>query len=161
MKLVESTWHKLYTVGIRVFLLFVAMSLPFLFLGLFVIKTKDNWGYLLTFILLINGVVWLLLALLGLVKYRIISNKLAQLRIYGNSYEVTIKRMVPLWYLRLGGYVMAAVEGYYTDAHGNTQSVKSTNYVFTTFDKTDDFEAKIHLDAGDPQSYSVELFRKE
>lgn len=161
VKPVEYAWSKMHTVGTRLFLLFVIISVPFLFLALFVIETKPNWGYMVVIALMANGVMWLLFGLVGRINSRVISKKLSRLRLGGNSYEVTIKQMVPLWFVQLGGYIVASVEGYYTDSLGNTQPLKSTAYVFTTFDKKDDFVANVYVDSSNPEFYAVELFRKE
>ncbi len=160
MEIVECAWHRLFTAGIRVFLLYALLALPFLILALFVIKTDPNWGYIVVFVFLLNALVWLLIGLFGLVKHRLLGTRLDRLKADGDSYELIIKRMVPLSFVHIGAHIFAAAEGHYTDSSGNIQPIKSAYYAFTTFDKWEDFTGQVYVDRNNPKFYAVELFKK-
>ncbi len=162
MKPVERVWYKLYTTGKAVFLIFSIMSIPILLLAVFVLKAELNsWAYVLVFILMMNGIGWLLLGLFGLAYDRILAYRLSHLKSKGLMHEITIKRMLPNWTVRLGGYITASIEGSYMDNSKNIKTVRSTNHIFTTFDTKDDFVANVYVDSSNSESYFVELLRKD
>lgn len=160
MNQVERVWRKLHTVGVSLSLLFLALSLPFLVLALFVIEAEPNWGYVPVLTLLANGALWLLLGLFGFGYNKVLCNKLSRLKASEGPYEVVIERILPNWGVRLGGYITAAVEGHYTDGSGNIHTVRSTNHIFTTFEKRDDFTANVYVDQKNPKVYAVEILRR-
>jgi len=92
---------------------------------------------------------------------RTISARLNEVQAKGVLYDVTIQQMVPDWLTRFGPHIVASIDGYYTDSYNNKQNVKSNRYVFTTFDKRDDFFARVYIDPNNIKLYAVELFRKE
>ena len=161
MQPVKPVTSQLYSVGIGLFLLFAALSLPFLFLAFFVVKTEPNWSYTVVLVLMGNSILWFLLAVFGKTKSRLIAKRLSRLKANGDLYEVTIKQMVPLWYIRLGAYLTASVRGHYTDRLGKIRPVQSINYVFTAFDQRDDFKAYVYVDPRNSKTYAVELLRKK
>lgn len=108
--------------------------------------------------LMINSFIWLLLALACKMKERYDKKKAARLKANGVSYQGQVVRICPVNWISVGNYISSRVECVYVQ-DGEERTAMSGIYLLTAFDKKEDFCPVIYCDRTNGDDYTVELYK--
>lgn len=148
MKTIETPWLKLSR------FLGIGFGIPFTLLGIFLYFNYSNTAFL------INGILWLGVALILLLKGKWDEHKLGKIMKYGDCYDASYIKVIPLNMIKIGSYVTARIKCKYK-VNGVEYMVISGPYLLSPWDKSENLHIIIYVSKNNKNRYAVVAFRKE
>ena len=109
---------------------------------------------------LMQGIMWLIIALIPALKGLHRQRAFNILKDSGVCYKATVESITPSKGVHIGSYVTAKVHCIYQNNVGNRCLVKSGYHLLNPSDRNEDLLAKVYVNPQSPNIYIIELFRK-
>lgn len=133
MNRVNTPWK---IVGRFVFLLF---GIPFIIIGIF------EQSFIKSSAFLINGLIWFIVGIVLLLKYKYDEIKEKSIFKEAIVYECIVKKIFPKYMIRIGSYITARVQYSYND--GEDKTYMSAFYLLTPWDNLSNLKGKVYIDS--------------
>lgn len=146
MMLIKDPWGFLFK------FFFFGFGVPFTVMGIIAYWMFDgNIAFLL------NGFIWLFIGALCKIKGSMGNNQLKRLKSSGRCIEATVTSLMPSNWVKIGNYVTAKITC--TAVNDPSKVYKSNYLLLSPFDRPEYFQAIVYMDAQDPKTYKIEVFR--
>ncbi len=148
MKYIETPWLKVSRFS------GIGFGIPFTLLGIFLYYNNANTAFLF------NGVLWITVALLLILKARWDEYRLKKIMNYGDCYEASRIKVIPLNMVRIGSYITARIKCAY-EVNGVEHKTISGLYLLSPLDKLENLHVVVYVSKSNKNRYGVVAFRKE
>ena len=148
MKVIETPWNQLGK-----FIEF-GFGIPFFLLGLFWFFQDRNIAFLC------NGILWIFVGLILLLKAKIDKYKLEKLKKEGACYKCFVTEIVPTNMIRIGSYLTARIKYTYNSEQSEINHI-SGYYLLSPWDRIENLGARIYIKKNNKRQKMLILFRKK
>ena len=148
MKVIETPWNRLGK------FIELGFGIPFFILGLFWFFQDGNVAFLC------NGVLWIVVGFMLLLKAKIDKYKFKILEKEGLCYECLVTGVIPISMIRIGNYLTARIKYKYNNEQSENNRISGC-YLLSPWDRIENLSARIYIKKNNNKQSILILFRNK